>query len=511
MYMREYMRMAAILALIVLIISVQSVIADIAFTDTHEIKNWNTEINNSIVQIYTVSRDPYYMSPWVMLPENRIVGTGFIIKGNRILTNAHVVANHMYIQVRNARDSRKYRARVLHISHEADLALLTVDDNRFFTDVRPLVIDVLPDTQQKVLVYGFPEGESLTITEGIFSGLGHRLYTHSSQSMLAGEILSDIKKGHSGGPVMFRNRVIGAMMQANRAGSIAHMVPGPVVKHFLSDVSDGRYHGFPELGLIAENLENDVANKECGFTRNRKGVIVSHVITGSPAEGLIRKGDELMSLNGYPVYVDGTIELEPETRTHFNYAVEMNQVGEIIEADIMRNRKLLTVSLKLDKTAKAFQLVSGKHYDRQPTYFIYAGIIFSPLTINYLSESSEVPEELIAEMSKWPTMDRKEVVVALEVLPAEVNRGYHKIKKRVITEINGSTFRDFHDFFELVSSTSDPYIAFGSSSGDMITIDRQLAEESHKHILETYSIRADRSADLQRLHAAKDKAREIYQ
>ncbi len=494
-----------------LIFSIQLVVADKAFTYTNQTKQWNRSIIDSIVQIYTVSRDPYYMNPWVTLPENRVVGSGFIISGKRILTNAHVVANHRYIEIRNARDSKKYRARVLYMSHEADLALLTVDDHIFFSDIRPLIIDSLPDVQQKVQVYGFPEGETLTITDGIFSGLGHLHYTHSSQSMLAGEIRSDIKIGYSGGPVIFREKVIGVIMQANRSGSIAHMVPGPVVKHFLSDVSDGKYDGFPDIGLITENPDNEETEKLCLLEGNRTGAVVKHVITGSPAEGIIRKGDVLTSINGYPVNDDGTIELAPETSTHFKCAVQMNQLGEIIEAEIMRDRSLLTVSLKLDKTGEAFQLVSRKHYDRQPTYFIYGGIIFIPLTINYLSESRDVPEELIEEMSKWPTTERKEVVLALEVLPAEVNSGYHKINNRIITEINGRTFTDFYNFFELVSSTADPYLAFGSSSGYMIIIDRQLAEESHKQILDTYHIRADRSADLQHFHAAKKIAREMYQ
>jgi S1-C subfamily serine protease len=508
---RGNMIVTAMINFIVLVMLLQFFVADNSFAGSKEIEKWNHEINDAIVQVYTVSREPYYPNPWVMLPDFKVVGSGFIIRGNRLLTNAHVIANQVQIEVRNALKSKKYRARVLHVSHEADLALLTVDDNAFFADVTPLEIDVLPDSQQKVRIYGFPEGDTLTITEGIFSRLGQRHYIHSSQSMLAGEILSDITTGHSGSPVIFKDRVVGVIMQANRSGRVAHMVPSPVVEHFLSDISDGIYDGFPDIGLVTDNLDNEGTKKERGLTGNQEGVVVNHVMAGSPAEGLIRKGDVLTSINGHPVDDNGTIELSPEARTHYNHAIEMSKLGDKIRVEVLRDSIIHFIYMTLDKTSEAFQLITGKHYDRQPTYFIYGGIIFSPLTKNILSEFREIPESLIAETEKWPTRDRKEVVVALEVLPADVNRGYHKINKLVITKVNGRAFRDFKDFFELVTSTADPYLAFGSSRGFSIIIDRLEAEESHQHILETYGIRADRSADLQRFHAAKVKARGIYQ
>ncbi len=511
-FMGEKMRIAALIHSFIVILSLQMFISSHSFASTKGIKYWSSEIDKAIVQINTVSRDPYYAHPWVTLPEMKVNGTGFIIKGNRILTSAHVVANQIQVEVRKAADVRKYRAKVEFMSHEADLALLTVTDPRFFMYIKPLEIDPLPVADQNVTVYGFPEGETLVVSNGIFSGLDLHHYTHSSRNMLAGEILSYIKSGHSGGPVVFRGRVIGVIMQANRSGQIAHMVPGPVIHHFLADISDGRYDGFPALGLIAGHPEPEDALKECSTSGEQTGIAVHHVITGSPAEGLIRKGDILTSINGFPVYNDSMIELSPDTRTHFTYAVEMSQVGDVIEVGINRDNIMQTIFMTLDKTGDAFKLVSGKHYEREPTYFIYGGIIFSPLTINYLAESRNVPDELFAAISKWPTMDRKEVVVALEVLPAEVNRGYHRINKRVITDVNGRSFKDFYDFFQLVISADDPSIVFGSDFDfALIIINRLLAEESHEHILETYGISADRSADLQRLHASKDKSGEIFQ
>ena len=51
-----------------------------------------------------------------------------------ILTNAHCVQDHILVQVRRCGDDTKYEARVVSIGEECDLALLTVDDNRFWED-----------------------------------------------------------------------------------------------------------------------------------------------------------------------------------------------------------------------------------------------------------------------------------------------------------------------------------------------------------------------------------------
>ena len=84
------------------------------------------DVTDSVVKIFVVSSEPSYDDPWLMEPAASSGGSGCVIKGNRILTNAHVVSDQTFIQVRLQGQPQKYNAKVLAISHEADLALLTV-------------------------------------------------------------------------------------------------------------------------------------------------------------------------------------------------------------------------------------------------------------------------------------------------------------------------------------------------------------------------------------------------
>ncbi len=89
-------------------------------------------ISKSVVKIYTVSDSYSYDNPWQTTGQSKGTGSGCIIDGKRILTNAHVISNSTFIQVKKAGEARRCTAKVDSVSHHADLAILTVEDNEFF-------------------------------------------------------------------------------------------------------------------------------------------------------------------------------------------------------------------------------------------------------------------------------------------------------------------------------------------------------------------------------------------
>ena len=163
-------------------------------------------IETSVIKIYTTLAAPDYFTPWRLLTPRQSSGSGSVIQGNQILTNAHVVANASYVQAQKHNDPQRYQARVTFVSHEADLAIITVDDPSFFQDLRPLSIGLLPEPLQEVSVYGYPiGGKSLSITKGILSRVEQQVYAHAGSYLLAGQIDAAINPGNSGVPVIMNN------------------------------------------------------------------------------------------------------------------------------------------------------------------------------------------------------------------------------------------------------------------------------------------------------------------
>ena len=97
----------------------------------------NGPVQKSLVRITATSVDPDYKAPWNAGGLQRGVGAGFVISNNRIMTNAHVVANSRYITVERDGDPNKYPAQVQFIANDCDLALITVPAKDFFKNMLP--------------------------------------------------------------------------------------------------------------------------------------------------------------------------------------------------------------------------------------------------------------------------------------------------------------------------------------------------------------------------------------
>ena len=102
--------------------------------------------------------EPDYRAPWNSGSIGRGVGAGFVIDGQRILTNAHVVSNSRYLTVEREGDPNKYPATVQFVAHDCDLALLRVANANFWKNMKPLSFGGIPALESTVSAYGYPIG-----------------------------------------------------------------------------------------------------------------------------------------------------------------------------------------------------------------------------------------------------------------------------------------------------------------------------------------------------------------
>ena len=50
------------------------------------------QISDSVVKVYSTLREPHFLRPWTKYSPREASGSGVILAGKRILTNAHIVA-----------------------------------------------------------------------------------------------------------------------------------------------------------------------------------------------------------------------------------------------------------------------------------------------------------------------------------------------------------------------------------------------------------------------------------
>src|SRR6184192_2757176 len=125
----------------------------------------NGPVQKSLVRITATSVEPDYKAPWNAGGLERGVGAGFVISGNRIMTNAHVVANSRYVTVERDGDPNKYPAKVQFIANDCDLAVITVPAPDFFKNMLPLQFGGIPMLESTVSAYGYPiVGERMSVS-----------------------------------------------------------------------------------------------------------------------------------------------------------------------------------------------------------------------------------------------------------------------------------------------------------------------------------------------------------
>ena len=462
-------------------------------------------IRRATVQLNVVTRGPDYAAPWQYARQQSASGSGVIIEGKRVLTNGHVVANAAYVSVRKSGDVRNYPARVAFVGHDGETAVLEVEDPSFFDGTTAAKFGGLPLPRDKVAVYGYPiGGTELSVTEGIVSRVGVTPYSHSARNLLAVQTDAAINPGNSGGPVFQDGKLVGIAFQHRAdpgAQNISYMVPMPIVRRFLRDIEDGRYDGIPELGVWWQETESDSLRRALGVPPGEAGVLVTKVAFGGSAWGALLEGDVLLALDGVKVGSDGTIPFREDERIDFSDLVSRRQVGETLEARVVRAGRPITVKATLKPST---DLVSGPRHDVRPTYFIVGGAVFMPLTDDLIGARGGGYRVRSLSHDGAPTPERVEVAVLSHVLAHDVNRGYHSLNMAPVVRVNGRAIGRFSDLVEAFKHPLagrhdvelDHFSGYGDNKGARLVLDAAAAEKAMPEILKRYAVPADRSDDL---------------
>jgi S1-C subfamily serine protease len=479
-----------------------------------EIAEVTETLRRSVVKLFTILKEPNYYQPWNLEYQKTSGGSACIVAGHRILTNAHVVSHHLYVQALKPGDSKKYTARVIHVDHDTETALLTVDDPQFFEGTVPVRFGELPYRNARVSVYGFPMGgNELCITAGIVSRIEVRPYTHSQRHLLALQTDAAINPGNSGGPVFMNDELIGIAFQSYKQKDLeksGYVVPIPIIRHLFEDLDDGEITGVPDLGIYWQKIENESLRAYVGLTGTRTGVLVTRVVHGSSADGLLAEGDVLTAIDGTPVASDGSIPLRAHDRVHFSHLISRYQVGGQVTVEILRRGESLALAVQLRKLVA---LVPPPRPAHKPSYFIFAGLVFLPLTYDYMTTwkwESVTPRFKHYYYSRLPSDRHEQIVLVNQVLAHDINVGYHQIHGAVVERINGIdivSMRDVPraletpvgnhhvielDYHGLRGESSD----YHSTYGTRIVLDAEQAARATAEILAQNGIASDRSSDL---------------
>ncbi|MGJ8657287.1 MAG: trypsin-like peptidase domain-containing protein [Akkermansiaceae bacterium] len=420
----------------------------------------SSDIYKSVVRIEVATQTPSYSAPWNSGKFGGGTGTGFIIGKNTFLTNAHVVSNARRVLITMHGSARKHPARVLHIAHDCDLAILQVEDFTPFETLPHLEIGTVPQLESQVRVIGYPVGgDRISVTRGVVSRIDFRSYAHSrSHKHLVVQIDAAINPGNSGGPVLQDGKVVGVAFQGlTTADNTGYMIPTPVITRFLKDIEDGTYDEYVDLGVSTFPLFNPAMRKVYNLGQDDPGILVARFYKDGPVDGILKEGDILTAIDGKSIDSAGSVDIEGE-RVNMSEIVERKFAGDKVLLDFIRDGKKQSAEVTL-KPFPASDIYSIQ-YGKRPQYTIQGGLVFQPLSRNLYSELRISNPRVRRLFTKYLTENifkkRQDIVILTNVLDDPINSYISSYKGNAIESINGVKITDIQQLHKLLNPAVTP-------------------------------------------------------
>jgi S1-C subfamily serine protease len=455
----------------------------------------------SVVKIFATSRQPDLYRPWQKQAPREGTGTGMVIEGNRILTNAHVVLYASQIQVQAHQSGDKLSARIEYLAPGIDLAVLALEDESFFRDHPPLPrSNRLPRIKDTVMAYGYPGGgTSLSITKGIVSRIEYPAYS-SSISGLRIQIDAAINPGNSGGPALVGDEVIGLAFQRLGGGdNIGYIIPTEEIELFLADVRDGVYHGKPTLYDELQPLTNPALRAYLKVDKSVEGMVVTECYESGvnqplqPWDVITRVGDEKIDNEGMIKVGDGL-------RLQFLY--HLQRLGRSATAPLTVVRSGKEIVLEVPLFTKRKQLIPDIRGE-YPSYFIFGPMCFVGVSSGFLSSaasgSSLSGNPITTRRGEAPAFEGEELVaISAPFFPHRLAKGYPTPSGRAVKSVNGTAIRNLKHLVEVLRDSRDEFLvfAFAGRGADNLVFSRQECLQAMEDILADNNVRAQGSSDL---------------
>jgi hypothetical protein len=232
---------------------------------------------------------------------------------------------------------------------------------------------------------------------------------------------------------------------------------------------------------------------------NDVGARIDYILPIPSTLAVLRTDDVILRIGNFPVASDGTILYEGN-RVSAALATQSAQAGESVPLKIWRNGKEMDVSLPMN-IYDANQ-ARGHQYDPSPRYYVYGGLVMTPLNLNYLqrlggspgdSDKRDLFYELYYRRDENPSSARKEPVVLSSVLADDVNANFGVRGRILIDRINGKRINQLEDAIAAFETNTNTYdiVEFWPDHA-FECLNHAGAVKAKSRILETYAVPSDR-------------------
>lgn len=465
-----------------------------------------TDFKSSVVKLTVTQRNPDFNRPWNKGNPSEVSGTGFVIDGNRILTNAHVVRYGSQIYVQPDRSDEKFEGSVQGISHGLDLAVVKLENPDAIASLKPLQFDsAITPLRSEVNVYGFPiGGDQISITKGIVSRIEYTTIG-PNQFGLRAQIDAAINPGNSGGPAISNDKVVGVAFSVAKANNIGYLIHSTEVLAFLKDVEDGKYDGKSHLWDSFQTVENPALRAKLKLPKNEGGVMVN-ALRDAGSDYPLRIGDVVTKIGPHDIDSQGNVKVNELTLSFTYFCPLISQNGKV-PLTVWRDGQEIQVECPAPVSTKTLlPFLEGSY----PRFFILGPLTFEvaagEFALGMMSNSNAAmllgsrKSPLLTHLYTSPKNPDDELIIIPAVpFSHRIMKGYKVPVLSTVHSVNGIEIRNLKHLVEVFRDCKDEFIeiVFADRAVETLVFNRKELMDSTEDILSDNNIRKQFSDDLE--------------
>jgi S1-C subfamily serine protease len=399
--------------------------------------------------------------PWQKESAGGRRGLGIVLDKNRVLVTAQMVADSTYIEFELPDSGQKLPARVEAVDYEANLALLAPNspnkEKDFFTGLKGVQLDTTPRIGDALAVWQSGRVGDLIVTPMRISKVMTQGYFVENAAFLVYEATGIIRSESNSFtlPVVKGGKLAGLLLRYDSKNQVATLLPAPIIDHFLKDVEDGKYDGFPSLGIEFQITQDEQFREYLGLKNGTPGVFISKVMKGGSADAAgMRKGDIMVAINGNNIDARGDYQDKQFGAVSASHLIRgRGFVGDEVTIKVLREGKEIELKGKLTRKEPDDYLVRPYLFDHGPKYVLSGGVLFQELTSSYLASFGGESrggallrlQRIASNPEEFEKDGRKKVVFIGTVLPTPSTQGYERMSGQVVLEVNGRKITELAD------------------------------------------------------------------
>jgi hypothetical protein len=452
----------------------------------------------SIVLVEVNRKQFDYFQPWSRQNEN-VEKMGVVIGPREILTTADRLQNRTLVRVQKHGRGSWWNAEVAWVDYEANLALLSVADDKFWEELCPARMAEPAPTAGTVYLRRWKDG-NLEEWKMEISKLSVEQASLSFARYLTLQLTSSIKDGGWSEAVTSDDRLVG--ITSSQMGDSLTAIPASLVRTILQARRQGSYHGLGYFAFWWQPAVNPATLQHLKEEGNPRGVIVTHIPPWPVHDEVLRPRDVILEVDGFTIDGNGDY-LDPQYGylSFENLAIRSKWAGDSLRMTVLREGRSLEVTYRLPRVDNYARLVPDEEFDRDPEYLIVGGLVLQPLTDAYLKGWGEdwqhrAPFRLVYYNHQEASQERPRIVILSQVLPHDYNLGYQDPTYRclVIARVNGLPIRCLEDVREALKNPKGEFHVIDLEKGrgpQRIVLDAAGLDAATSQVLKSYGIQKD--------------------